>query len=314
MHVVFLLIFWVFSGYGSRGQVLDAENLPRQWQDLVSSVDQKLGRMENLVNAKGQQIDQLENKLQTQASEITSLKRLMSQKDAVLTKLIRQVADLENRVDTNLDTDIGGNIPGNNTEFPGESLPLTNGTVVAPGQSYSGHRDSHLRAQSDDSVKINTKLNQDSSKDLMRSAHYKRAALPVSRQPVAFHAYLSSTITLQKGSTVIFNREMLDQGGGYSPYDGIYEVPVSGTYVITWTMFCYGRSAFQNQLVVNGNTRGSTWTDSDEINDNHQATGTVIIYLQQGDRLFLRMGQTYHGKIFGDYSFAYPTFSGWKLD
>lgn len=133
---------------------------------------------------------------------------------------------------------------------------------------------------------------------------------------VAFHSYLSSTVTIGTQATVVFNHESLDLGNGYNPSDGIYTVPESGVYVFSWTILCDLHKAFQTQLVVNGVVMGTSYTDSDEINDYHQTSQSVVLVLSQGDHVFVRVGDVFRdGKavVKSDSTLARPTFSCWKL-
>ncbi|XP_021341353.1 uncharacterized protein LOC110442189 [Mizuhopecten yessoensis] len=144
-----------------------------------------------------------------------------------------------------------------------------------------------------------------------RGSGRKRVApYPVSN--VAFHAEMTVTGTVVKGSPLVYNHEVLDHGDGYSATDGMYLVPESGTYVITWTTVTYHDFA-QTFLIVNGERRGSSMTDSHAVTDVHQATMIVVLTLNEGDHVSIRVGTLGHGTIHTSDINSKPTFSGWKL-
>lgn len=295
MYTLFPLLLVLVSGNGLYGQELDQD---RQWQEVMTS---RISHIESLVSLKDQRIDQLETKLQNQASEILTLRRLIEGKDTVVAKLVRQFADLQKRADNSDDDAFGESLP---TLIPGEFHTMTNSTNDVEDDELS------VLTPSNESGEVRTKKKPAVSDLVRRSPKLNRVAPQL---PIAFHAYLSSTVTLGSHATVVFDHEALDQGDGYNPSEGIYTVPESGTYVITWTMVCYVNNAFQTLLIVNGATTGMSWADSEEIHDFHQVTGTVVIYLNQGDHLYIRMGQIYHSKIYSSPTYSQPTFSGWKL-
>ncbi|XP_060078519.1 uncharacterized protein LOC132558017 [Ylistrum balloti] len=135
---------------------------------------------------------------------------------------------------------------------------------------------------------------------------------------VAFHTALSTFKTAFKtDAAVIFDHEALDNGNGYSPTEGIYIVPQSGTYVLTWTILADARQEFDTFLIVNGDVRGSSFSDTSENGDYYQSTAVVVIFLNEGDHVFIRMGYTTVavGTIVStDNHYGVSTFSGWKLD
>ncbi|XP_033757628.1 uncharacterized protein LOC117339971 [Pecten maximus] len=144
----------------------------------------------------------------------------------------------------------------------------------------------------------------------------KFGAVPSSlQQTVAFHVFLASDKWVVNDDVVVFDEVALDHGYGYKPRLGIYVVPKAGTYVISWTMYCYGQELFRTLLVLNGSVKGSAWTDSELSKDIHQTSGLVVLALNQGVHLFIRMGPIFgNGTILSRNDTAISTFSGWNLD
>ncbi|XP_033762759.1 uncharacterized protein LOC117344205 [Pecten maximus] len=133
-----------------------------------------------------------------------------------------------------------------------------------------------------------------------------------SSSTVAFHTKMSSAKTLVNGVIMIFDNEILDQGNGYNPRDGIYTVPESGTYVLTWKVLSEKNSYIVTALVVNGEEMGISLTNSEDITDKHQTTEIVVLRLDQGDHVFIRV-KTKAGSVVSDTTYGKLTFSGWKI-
>ncbi|XP_069111303.1 uncharacterized protein [Argopecten irradians] len=139
----------------------------------------------------------------------------------------------------------------------------------------------------------------------------KRVA--TSSSTVVFHTELTTSKTLVKDLMMIFNNKVLDQCNGYNPQDGIYTVPVSGTYVITWKVISEMKTYINTALIVNGVEKGLSLTNSEDITDKHQSTAIVVLRLEEGDHLFIRVTSTHTGKVVSDIANGHPTLSGWKI-
>ncbi|XP_045194589.2 uncharacterized protein LOC123550223 [Mercenaria mercenaria] len=124
---------------------------------------------------------------------------------------------------------------------------------------------------------------------------------------IAFYVYLTSTHCFRDKEIVIFNNEGLDYGGGYETYDGIYTVPVSGTYVFTWTMTSHYDDWFITDIVVDGVTK--SWIIS--TRDNDQGSGTVVVDVNEGSHVFIR--RSYGDGCTVPDTYTRSSFAGWKL-
>ncbi|XP_033755695.1 uncharacterized protein LOC117338451 [Pecten maximus] len=137
------------------------------------------------------------------------------------------------------------------------------------------------------------------------------------KQTIAFHVALSTSKDVHD-STIVYDQVKLDTGHGYNQGDGIYIVPEAGTYVFTWTSICNVYDVFQTVLAVDGAQRGSSFKDARDRNvaELQQTTAVVILVLNQGDHVFIRMGNVYdHGTFISlPMTYGESTFSGWKLD
>ncbi|XP_069108132.1 kinesin-related protein 12-like [Argopecten irradians] len=234
--------------------------------------------------------------------DMTSLKRNIVRKNTYVNGLVRKISELENVMNGGIPTARGSNNANSN-------IDTSSGLTDIPGVPQFSSSD----------VKSNI------SRGAVKDGNHEELLVNPSRQkrvvpstaspqtPVAFHTTIT-TKAFTPDDTVVFDKETLDQGNGYNPGDGIYTVPETGTYVFTWTVICDRHGFIQTVLVANGVVRGSSWTEATDVNDLHQTTAVVVLPLNQGDHVFIRMGHTYGtGHIVTDSTLGVSTFSGWKL-
>ncbi|XP_060603069.1 uncharacterized protein LOC132756095 [Ruditapes philippinarum] len=125
---------------------------------------------------------------------------------------------------------------------------------------------------------------------------------------IAFHAYMTGSKCVSYQQVIVFDTEVIDEGNGYSPTDGIYVVPETGTYVFMWTIFSPIDEWSVIDLVVDGSPIGWITTDA----ENNQATGIAIVHVNTGIHVFIRRSKSSSGCTIHDH-LARPTFTGWKL-
>ncbi|KAK3101620.1 hypothetical protein FSP39_004932 [Pinctada imbricata] len=66
------------------------------------------------------------------------------------------------------------------------------------------------------------------------------------------------------------------------------------------------------ELVVNSEVRGRAQTDTEVTYDDDQATGFVIVHINQGDLVFIRSHDVPQGNLQVNYKGGW-TFSGWQI-
>ncbi|XP_052800886.1 uncharacterized protein LOC128231532 [Mya arenaria] len=131
---------------------------------------------------------------------------------------------------------------------------------------------------------------------------------------VAFHAHMRASKCLGAHEVFIFDVEMTDLGSGYNNNDGIFDVPVAGIYVFTFTIYAEQHYEVRAELVVNGQVKTALIADADEINDYHTGTATIVVQVNAGDHVFVRRADTYSEScVTSNFSRALTTFSGWLL-
>ncbi|XP_069114697.1 uncharacterized protein [Argopecten irradians] len=314
-----------------------SDTLP-EWQHLVSFVQQKINDMEILLAERNGRIGELELKVASQTIEIkelkqetTSLRQGMTQKDEMVEKLVKIVANLETSVRSDLTQDYhdishlsmpdnkehnSGSNYSKETSFRSRFNPAyrNENTILDISQQQFESDNSTLVEESEDKIR-HMGQSEDSSISKV-SVNQQKASIPTSlQQTVAFHVFLTKDTWVVDDDVVMYDQVDLDHGDGYKPRLGIYVTPESGTYVISWSIYCYGQELFRTLLLVNGSIKGSSWTDSELSKDIHQSSATVVVDLNQGDHVFVRMGPIFgNATILSRNDLALSTFSGWKLD
>lgn len=100
---------------------------------------------------------------------------------------------------------------------------------------------------------------------------------------------------------------------GYNVLNGIFTVPISGTYVFTWTTQNVDGTYMVSEIVVNNELMGRIVSSSNGYDEEDAATGTVVLEVSEGDVVWIRTNNpTADHKV--SLSSYYPsTFSGWLL-
>ncbi|XP_048751051.2 uncharacterized protein LOC125662753 [Ostrea edulis] len=132
---------------------------------------------------------------------------------------------------------------------------------------------------------------------------------------VAFHAYLSKENLgpLPAHHILKFDSVSINKGHGYNAYDGIFVAPTSGTYVFTWSIMSDGHGNVFSQLMKNSDIVGSRFADSSTSSEWDFSTGIVVVDVNQGDHVYVRLGEASVGNVLS-FIYSRTTFSGWLLN
>ncbi|XP_033754237.1 uncharacterized protein LOC117337377 [Pecten maximus] len=313
-------------------QDLDPGNEPKHWQDLVSFVNQKIEGMERLQAEKDKRVDKLESK-------VASQERSILQKDVIIDSLVRRVSDLEMSV--GLKPDTGNQKTRQNeksdTDFSTANVDNSDQNRSVFNDTANVHKTVELFTSGNKpqtaprSIPYAGKLFNANRRVIQSSPQTEAAVVPVdefstSRQnrvavpmsaKAAFHTAISGNKGFKTGAVVVFDHETLDHGSGYNPSDGLYTVPESGTYVLTWTIISNTHEEFNTLLIVNGAVMGASFSDTSGVGDYHTSSATVVLTLNEDDHVFIRMGITAleSGYIISTANrYGLCTFSGWNID
>ena len=128
---------------------------------------------------------------------------------------------------------------------------------------------------------------------------------------IAFSAYLSHYIPhLAPGNTLKCDKIIVNDGNAYSPFTGVFTVPITGVYLLTFTFDIWHAGRYEGlQLLVNN--RNIVDAIAEGNNDKHAMSGnTAIIKLTQGEKVWLESFWSSDGEVQSTTSGKLTTFSG----
>lgn len=128
-----------------------------------------------------------------------------------------------------------------------------------------------------------------------------------SGRAVAFSARLSKNLQkIGRASTLVYASEVTNIGGEYNSRTGKFRCPVDGVYQFFVSILSRKEERVKTELVVNGRRNLLLYSSGDEIHRGSLGMNGVILQLEEGDLVWVRV---YHG--FGDYIHCcWSTFSG----
>jgi len=107
--------------------------------------------------------------------------------------------------------------------------------------------------------------------------------------------------------------QVIDVGDGYNSQDGIFDVPVTGVYVFTYTIYT-AHHYIRTELVINGQVKTTAMTDAEWVNEVRTSTAIIVTPANAGDHVFVRRADTLSEcNIYSSITYVVPTFSGWIL-
>ncbi|XP_045180683.2 complement C1q-like protein 4 [Mercenaria mercenaria] len=130
---------------------------------------------------------------------------------------------------------------------------------------------------------------------------------------IAFYTYLGGKRCYGNHETFVYDVVETNVGNGYNSRDGIFDVPVTGVYVFTATLVPDFHQHLQAEIIVDGVVKGIIFTDSEEINDIHQASTSIIVHVNAGDHVYIRRGRSNSCNVISDTTLVRTTFAGWLL-
>lgn len=135
-------------------------------------------------------------------------------------------------------------------------------------------------------------------------------------QTTSFYAYISNYMpSVEKGHILIFDTVKVNINNGFSGNTGVFHVPVSGTYVFTYSIRITNGHYGAFEIVRNGNPEGVAIgiLTANSI-DQEQVIDTVVVTANQGDEIYVRTHSTltHSGGILSN-SDGRSIFAGWMI-
>ena len=128
---------------------------------------------------------------------------------------------------------------------------------------------------------------------------------------VAFSVYLSKHTHYVTGQTVRYDQILTNHGNGYNAFTGVFSVPLTGTYLLTFAIATDQRySHICVRLVDNNNYLADACADPGTTTHIDTAGNTVIVALTVGHRVWVEVYDTSNGLMYGTPTHRHATFSG----
>ncbi|XP_052783266.1 complement C1q-like protein 4 [Mya arenaria] len=209
--------------------------------------------------------------------------------------------------------------PGSTSVFgynavPGFGRPPAPGPCFACGETTHFRRNCpHVRVHEEDINSLPDVLPDRVNllPDLLRQSRAHTGKCDV--QGVAFYAYLSADVCPGAHQILVFDILVTNVGRAYNAHDGAFVVPVNGTYVFAVSLFSQGNKFVCVELVVNGDVKGEVFADSEEINDYHSSSASIVVDVNVGDHVYVRRCADSTCGILSRASRGRTSFSGWFL-
>ncbi|VDI22868.1 Hypothetical predicted protein [Mytilus galloprovincialis] len=106
--------------------------------------------------------------------------------------------------------------------------------------------------------------------------------------PVMFYAVIrNKAFTYNVDATIVFETAIVNEGGHYNNYDGVFIAPEKGTYIFSWTVTSSGTHFMFSELVVENNV--ITGTGEQHSSSGHaSASMTSLCKMKKGDHAWIR--------------------------
>ncbi|XP_071168721.1 complement C1q-like protein 2 [Mytilus edulis] len=130
------------------------------------------------------------------------------------------------------------------------------------------------------------------------------------RKQIGFLVGLKTTLQNRpKGSVVIYDKVITNDGNGYNPSTGIFTASVEGLYSFSWTTTTQANKYFYTYLAVNGNLIARNHAGHDNVN--LSASQTVVVHLKKNDKVNIKVQDNLVGQVI--YYDGWSTFSGFMI-
>ncbi|XP_071174599.1 complement C1q-like protein 2 [Mytilus edulis] len=145
------------------------------------------------------------------------------------------------------------------------------------------------------------------------TTHSKRVTT-INPRNVAFHANMVGRKSLHDNEVLHFDRVNTNLGNSYDEHLGVFQSPTPGYYVFFVHFLTYVPNTLEAQIVRNGHIIQNVYAGNRGSAGAKYAPGSnlVIIQLNQGDRVWIKVHDQYHG-IVDVLDGPWCTFAGYLL-
>ncbi|XP_061188901.1 uncharacterized protein LOC133197077 [Saccostrea echinata] len=269
----------------------------------------------------------LEGKLYSSNIEMESVKARVSELLLTNRQLNARITAMENKREVSeTKKDINAIVDKNFKKSTKSSVLSKGNSVQVSSLDSTAKSEKFVKAQQNLSITENTnqptklklshKPNQIQklamAKRLLTGVHTTK---PPFADGVAFSAFVSTYETeISKDHTIKFDIIVSNIGNHYNLHSGIFTSPQHGVYVFTWNLYCRAGGYIFSQILVNSNAVGGMLTSSNGATSFRTTTGVVVMEVNQGDVVFVRIHstETQSGNLFSHPDYR-SSFNGWKI-
>uniref|UniRef100_A0AAZ1XU68 C1q domain-containing protein n=1 Tax=Oreochromis aureus TaxID=47969 RepID=A0AAZ1XU68_OREAU len=91
---------------------------------------------------------------------------------------------------------------------------------------------------------------------------------------------------------LVYKRVITNIGNAYSPVTGVFTAPIAGVYY--FTLFYHAGGSHTQYLFLHKNSEVMVMTNDHVTHSEVADNGAVFLELQQGDKVYVRMGKLSH--------------------
>ncbi|XP_045206629.2 otolin-1-like [Mercenaria mercenaria] len=129
---------------------------------------------------------------------------------------------------------------------------------------------------------------------------------------VAFSAYLSKILyPVSPGHVIKCDRVILNDGHAYNPYTGVFTVPQSGVYLLTYHLSSIKSTHIR--LVLDGRVISNAMAEASAPGEEDMGGNTILIRASVGQSIWLESYHDLAGEIRSTSSYRFTTLSGYLL-
>ncbi|XP_069103082.1 uncharacterized protein [Argopecten irradians] len=262
------------------------------------------------------QIDAIIQRIDAQEHRLKSLEKAGEEKDKKIEELEQKLKDVTSH--------LGLHVPASDTPTISEQVPDQQQYTDSMGPTEAIVGDSKTKTHDNEKSSGNNEINNvnflhDANKltiighktTTQKIVRSRGKRVDPTSSGVAFSVFLASDMHAVSGSIIKYDSVRTDTRNAYNHGNGIYEVPVSGVYVFTWstTSDLNGGGSICSRLMVNGADRSGTCADA-TTSDWDTATGLIVTSVNSGDHVYITSKST--GNLISRADDT-STFSGWRL-
>ena len=330
--VTVLIVIAVDAAFDwTKPNVLENER-PKNMEDLVTEILKQKGLTGDLleeVSVLKEKIKQQEHKIMDLTIHVTSLNKVVEKQDIVIKRNVKEneelksfVLEQENQI-SHLDKHI---------ERLKEEIPVSKQHLLTKQAKYvkTGYGSSEVKEKQineeemlfNNSSAVTKRHGSKLLKDKVVVSAFDSKFGPVKQarravaDEVAFSAYLSKPTHYVSGHTVKFDQVLTNYGNGYNKYTGVFSVPTTGVYLLTFSIAInHPYSHIKVKLLDNNRSIVDASADPGSATKTDMGGNTVIVDLTAGQSAWLEVYDcmNVNGQMYSSNSNRYATFSGAKL-